>query len=182
MWSSKNNKSDTQRDEPMVDPAKKFEFKNTTQLDDRTNYSPRNSNDTKRPQMPLPSSNYGLPSHMDDSSKIVVQAARGGRRPVETIERDGLSMFSGILGTLVGPAYVGAFGAGTVYGLLQRPDAKLARTRRLLLNAYVNNVGKTATRFANNSAAAVLLYIMTGKLLNFVFEEEFEDFNIEMRY
>ena len=72
MWTSKNNKSDTQRDEPMVDPAQKFEFKNTTQLDDRARTSPRNNNDTKRPQMPQPSSNYGLPAHMDDSSKIVV--------------------------------------------------------------------------------------------------------------
>jgi hypothetical protein len=35
------------------------------------------------------------------------------------------------------------------------------------------HAGAAATRFANNSAAAVLLYIMTGKLLNFVFEEEF---------
>lgn len=86
------------------------------------------------------------------------------------------------MASLVGPAYVGAFATGTVWGLSRMPDTRLARTRRLMLNSYLNNVGKTATRFANNSAAAVLLYIIVGKTTNFVFQEEFDDFQIQNRY
>lgn len=56
-----------------------------------------------------------------------------------------------------------------VYGGLQRPPAKARRTTRLLLNTYVNNIGRTGSRFANNTAAAVLLYVLTGKFVNFVF-------------
>lgn len=46
----------------------------------------------------------------------------------------------------------------------------------------MNTVGKTATRFANNSAAAVLMYIITGKMINFILEEEFLDFGIQNKY
>ena len=46
----------------------------------------------------------------------------------------------------------------------------------------MNNVGKCATRFGNNSAAAVLLYIITGKMINFLFQEEFDDFGIANTY
>lgn len=121
---------------------------------------------------------------MDDNEKIIIQSRHGGARhhKVEQVERGGISMFSQQMASLVGPAYVGAFATGTVWGLTQMPEAKMARTRRLLVNAYLNNVGKTATRFANNSAAAVLLYIVTGKLINFVFQEEFDDFQIQNRY
>ena len=43
-------------------------------------------------------------------------------------------------------------------------------------------MGKSATRFGNNSAAAVLLYIITGKMINFIFVEEFDDFGIQNKY
>ena len=93
-----------------------------------------------------------------------------------------MSLFSEQLASLVGPAYVGAFFGGTLYGLMQRPDEKLRRTRRLLMNNYINNIGKTGSRFGNNAAAAVLLYIITGKMINFIFQEEFDDFKIGDSY
>ena len=46
------------------------------------------------------------------------------------------------------------------------------------MNKYINNVGKTGSRFANNAAAAVLLYVVVGKLTNHIFLEEFEDFHV----
>ena len=54
---------------------------------------------------------------MDDNSKIVIQARHGGaKHKVEHVERSGISMFSAQMSTLVGPAYVGAFGTGIVWG------------------------------------------------------------------
>ena len=44
------------------------------------------------------------------------------------------------------------------------------------MNSYVNNVGKTSARFGNNVGGAILMYIITGKFLNFLFQEEFDDF------
>ena len=46
------------------------------------------------------------------------------------------------------------------------------------MNAYINNIGRNGTRFANNTAAAVILYVDMGKLINHIFLEEFEDFHV----
>ena len=87
------------------------------------------------------------------------------------------------MASLVGPAYVGAFGFGTVASFFIKHDGqRMARTRRLMLTQTLNNLGKTASRFGNNSAAAVLLYIITGKAINFIFLEEFDDFGIQNTY
>ncbi len=51
-----------------------------------------------------------------------------------------------------------------------------------MANTYLNNIGKTASRFGNNTAAAVFLYILTGKLINHIFLEEFDDFGVTDRY
>ncbi len=51
-----------------------------------------------------------------------------------------------------------------------------------MMNSYLNNIGKTGSRFANNTAAAVFLYVVTGKLINHIFLEEFDDFKITDRY
>lgn len=124
-----------------------------------------------------------VPAHMDDNEKIVIQASRGGRKKTtEQIERGEMSIFAEKMASLVGPSYVLAFGVGSVYGLTFTPDLKQRRTTRLLLNSYLNNVGKTASRFGNNSAAAVFLYIVTGKLINHIFLEEFDDFGIGNAY
>ena len=87
-------------------------------------------------------------------------------------------MFAEKMASIVGPTYVGALGAGMAYGLTQTPEAKYRRTTRILMNKYINVVGKNGFRFANSSAAAVFLYVVTGKLLNHIFLEEFEDFHV----
>ena len=46
------------------------------------------------------------------------------------------------------------------------------------MNKYINTVGRTGTKYANNAAAAVFLYVVIGKLLNHVFLEEFEDYHV----
>ena len=88
-------------------------------------------------------------------------------------------MFSELMAGLVGPSYFLAFGVGGVTGLIQTPPLKARRTYRLIANNYVNSTMKTGFRFANNTGAAVLLYLLTGKFIVFVFKEEFEDFNIK---
>jgi hypothetical protein len=40
----------------------------------------------------------------------------------------------------------------------------------------LNNIGRTSARFGNNVGGAILMYITMGKFLNFIFQEEFEDF------
>jgi uncharacterized membrane protein YfcA len=82
------------------------------------------------------------------------------------------------MASIVGPSYVLALFAGAAYGLTLVPPSKARRTTRILMNAYLNNVGKTSSRFANNTAAAVLLYVVTGKFINFIFLEELEDFKL----
>jgi len=82
------------------------------------------------------------------------------------------------IASIVGPSYVLALFGGGFYGLTISPPAKAHRTKRILINSYINNVGKTSSRFANNTAAAVLLYVFTGKLINFIFREELEDFHL----
>ena len=80
------------------------------------------------------------------------------------------------MASLVGPTFVMAYFGGALYGATISPPNKARRTTRLLINARLNNVGKTGSLFANNAAAGVLLYVITGKLINFLFLEEFEDF------
>ena len=91
-------------------------------------------------------------------------------------------MFNEKLASIVGPTYVLAFIGGGVKSLTQVPPSKARRTTRLFLNAYINNFGKTASRYANNSAALVFLYLITGKMINFIFLEEFEDHHINETY
>jgi len=101
---------------------------------------------------------------------------------VEELQRGSMSLFSQQMASLVGPAYIAAFGTGIAYGFVHKPDARMARSWRLVINSYFNNVGRTATHFGNNTAAAVLLYVMTGKFTNFIFQEELDDFKIQNRY
>ncbi|CAI2379829.1 unnamed protein product [Moneuplotes crassus] len=78
------------------------------------------------------------------------------------------------LGSILGPAYVGAFGLGAIYGLTKTPPMRARRTYRLYINNYLNEIGKTSSRWANQTAAAVFLYLLVGKCINFVFYEELE--------
>jgi len=50
-----------------------------------------------------------------------------------------------------------------------------------LANNYINNIGKTSSRYANNVGAAVFLYLLVGKSMNFVMQEELENISEEGR-
>ena len=50
-----------------------------------------------------------------------------------------------------------------------------------MLNAYANNIGKTSARFGNNVGGAIFMYLMMGKVMNFIFLEELEDLNYPMQ-
>ena len=85
-------------------------------------------------------------------------------------------MFTEKLSATIGPSYFCSFIVGGLIGLTQVPPARNRRTTRLMINSYLNNVGKTSARFGNNVGGAILMYITMGKFLNFLFQEEFEDF------
>lgn len=115
---------------------------------------------------------------MDDSQKIIIGQRRGGRsRQDNLIKKEESSIFFEKMASLVGPSYVLALFSGGFYGLTMVPPPKARRTTRILVNTYLNNIGKTSSRFANNTAAAVLLYVATGKLINFIFQEELDDYH-----
>ena len=90
-------------------------------------------------------------------------------------------MFQEKLAATIGPSYVSAFFLGGLIGLAQVPPQKHRRTRKLMLNAYANNIGKTSARFGNNVGGCIFMYIMTGKAMNFFFLEELEEFSVPVQ-
>ena len=99
-------------------------------------------------------------------------------REEQILHRGSMSMFSDKLAGLVGPSYFIAFCVGGLKGAMMPLPKRAYRTTRLRLNTMMNNVGKTSFRYGNNTGAAVLLYLLTGKLINFIFLEEFDDLNL----
>ena len=87
-------------------------------------------------------------------------------------------MFTEKLAATIGPSYVASFFLGGMIGLTKVPPAKNRRTKRLMINSYINNVGKTSARFGNNVGGAIFMYIMMGKFMNFLFLEEFEEVSV----
>mmetsp|Transcript_25571 Transcript_25571/g.22720 ORF Transcript_25571/g.22720 Transcript_25571/m.22720 type:complete len:142 (+) Transcript_25571:60-485(+) len=85
-------------------------------------------------------------------------------------------MFTEKIAAIVGPTYVSCFFMGAMVGLTKVPPPKARRTTRLLMNNYLNNIGKSSAHFANSAAAGVLLYLTTGKMIQYVFLEELEEF------
>jgi hypothetical protein len=81
-------------------------------------------------------------------------------------------MFAERMASVIGPSYTGAFFIGALLGLTKFPPPKARRTTRLMINNYLNNIGKTSARFGNNVGGAIFLYLLIGKSLNFIFEEE----------
>ena len=123
----------------------------------------------------------GIPQHMDDTSKIVIADQRRARRRqggdgAEKVELGAMNMFTQKVSGVVGPAYIGTFLLGAISGLAHVPPPRARRSTKLLISNYVDNVSKNASRYANNTGAAIFLFLMTGKFINFVFLEEFEDF------
>ena len=87
-------------------------------------------------------------------------------------------MFTQKVSGVVGPAYIGAFLMGAMSGLAHVPPPRAQRSYKLLMSNYVDTVTKRASTFANNTGACVFLFLMTGKFINFLFYEEFEDFGV----
>ena len=90
-------------------------------------------------------------------------------------------MFAERMASVIGPSYVGAFFLGGLVGLTQLPPPQARRTYRLMINNYLNNIGKTSSRYGNNVGAAVFLYLVVGKSMNFVMKEELENVSEEAR-
>ena len=44
----------------------------------------------------------------------------------------------------------------------------------MLINSYTNQMGKMASRCANQTTACLCLYLLVGKSLNYIFMEELE--------
>ena len=78
-------------------------------------------------------------------------------------------MFTEKLASMIGPSYTCAFFFGGLLGLTKVPPPKARRTYRLLVNNYLNNIGKTSARFGNNMGGAVLMYLLVGKSFSFIF-------------
>ena len=85
-----------------------------------------------------------------------------------------MGMFTEKMASVIGPSYVLSFFIGAGIGLTKIPPPKARRTYRLLINNYLNNIGKTSSSFGNHVGAAVFMYLMVGKSFNFVFQEELE--------
>ena len=50
-------------------------------------------------------------------------------------------MFTEKLAATIGPSYVASFFLGGLIGLTKVPPAKSRRTKRLMINSYIKNVG-----------------------------------------
>ncbi len=85
-----------------------------------------------------------------------------------------MGMFAERMASVIGPSYVLSFFVGAAIGLTKVPPPRARRTTRLLVNNYLNNIGKTSASFGNNVGAAVFMYLFIGKSLNFIFQEELE--------
>ncbi len=118
----------------------------------------------------------GIPGHMDDTQKIVISGKRTGRRieDEKLVKAEGAGMFTEKLASIIGPSYTMAFFLGAGLGLTKVPPPRARRTKRLLINNYLNNIGKTSARCGNNMGGAIFMYLLVGKSLTFVFQEELE--------
>lgn len=112
----------------------------------------------------------GIPSHMDDSQKIVISGQRRGHKKTDerVLERKGSGIFFEKMGALIGPSYAMSFFVGAALGLTKIPPPKARRTTKLLLNNYLNSIGKMSSSFGNNVGAAIFMYLFVGKSLSFV--------------
>jgi len=122
----------------------------------------------------------GLGGFQDDSDRIVIGSGQRVRRAQHddmVLERNNMSMFTEKLAAIIGPSYLASFFVGGALGLTKVPPPKARRTYRLLVTNYLNNIGKTSSRFGNNVGGGIFLYLMVGKSLNFIFREELENFN-----
>ena len=71
----------------------------------------------------------------------------------------------------VGASYFMGFVLGLARGIRQGIPKSLRIPRKLIMNNFINTVGKETTRFGNGFAAAGLMYYLLGGGLNLLFED-----------
>eukprot|EP00345_Euplotes_harpa_P013165 CAMPEP_0168335846 /NCGR_PEP_ID=MMETSP0213-20121227/11168_1 /TAXON_ID=151035 /ORGANISM="Euplotes harpa, Strain FSP1.4" /LENGTH=115 /DNA_ID=CAMNT_0008340883 /DNA_START=24 /DNA_END=371 /DNA_ORIENTATION=+ len=102
---------------------------------------------------------YGAPGYgmqFEDDNMFFVGGDRKSRAkhdPNSPVVQRESGVFHEKLGSIIGPSYVGAFGLGMLYGATKTPPQRARRTYRLAINNYLNEVGKTSSRWANQTAA-----------------------------
>lgn len=81
------------------------------------------------------------------------------------------------LKNLVGPAFLFCGMYGFFAGIFQsaRTLTFKNRPKKLILTSIINTVGKQSSWYANSGAALGLLYCLTKKTVNFIFEEDLQD-------
>lgn len=80
----------------------------------------------------------------------------------------------------VGISYITSAVIGLVVGV-SNANRAVGKYRQLKAYHSVNTIMKTGTRFGNASAAASLMFCVTGKLVDLVFEEEIQDYGRSVR-
>ena len=78
----------------------------------------------------------------------------------------------------VGSSYMAGAFLGAALGLYQSVPVMIKRMPwKLRFNTIFNLLGKNATQFGNAFGAAGFMYYMVGSAVNFVFEDELQDFS-----
>ena len=68
-----------------------------------------------------------------------------------------------------------------MYGVFTARKPIIKRTTlRLKANYYLNTLERAAIRSANSAAALVFLYLVVGKSMNYIFEEELDGLPLVM--
>jgi len=81
------------------------------------------------------------------------------------------------LKNLVGPAFFICGMYGFFAGIVQsaRTLTFKNRPKKLIMTSVINTVGKQSSFYANNGASLGLMYCLTKKTLNFLFDEDLQD-------
>jgi hypothetical protein len=92
------------------------------------------------------------------------------------------------LKNLVGPAFLGCGAMGCFIGIAQSLKTRSTfknRPRKLLITSFINTIGKQSSFYANAGASLGLLYCLTKRGVNFIFEEDLQgmsDINKQLIY
>ncbi len=80
------------------------------------------------------------------------------------------------LKNIVGPAFLMCGTYGFFLGIFQsaRNHGFKNRPMKLIMSSIINTVGKQSSRFANAGASVGLVYCLTKKTVNFLFEEDLQ--------
>lgn len=78
---------------------------------------------------------------------------------------------------IVGPAFLFSGIYGFMNGIVSSARTITFRNRpkKLVITSLINIVGKQSSKYANSGAALGLVYCLTRKTVNFIFEEDLKD-------